>query len=272
MMAGAWSNHFEVTLGPEEGRLRLRTPVATPVGWLERLDLVFPLEAPEPLEEGLDTLRHIRGVLRMARVSLGLDALRAWARRAGVLWEPEPGEGLQRGRISLEGVGPLEARSIVLSGCWAVDGEDLCLGVPVVEGAGSVRDGWAVARLAMGRLGARWDAASASWRWPGAAGWGLRRVLAPLGMRLPRQVRWSAPPRLRGGRVECAWGGGGREVPSSWHRLAGFYEALERGALAEARRLLEATSGLGSLEEGTLRRLYRLCDMRPGSSSAPNEV
>ncbi len=257
-MREAWSDRFDVAFGPPGGRLRLRVPVATPMGWLERFEAAFPVDVPERLDTGLDVLQHVRGTLQRARVSWGVEAALQWAAREGVAVHRE--EGLVRWRLRVtDAQGPLTGVSILFSGVWAVEGGDLYFGLPAVEGEGSVRDGWAAADLAMRRLGARWESSVSAWCWPRAASWTLRRVLTFLGMRLPRGVCWAAPPNLQDGRIVLEWGEAEAvcRVPRSWSRCSELYEHLMRGEEHAAHAAFVRLCGDGVLRDEERRRLAR---------------
>ncbi len=247
-MTVRWLDHFELLLAGRTGRLRLVAPVPSSLGWLDRLELEFPLRVPERLEEGPETLRHVRGELHVAEMSLGDETWRSRLARHGLRWRPE-GEGTVGLRLEHEdGEDAWTAR-------LAVDGADLLLGEPVFEGEGDPRD--ALGRLArtLGRLGGVWDPPWACWRWEEAARSWLRGALVELGMRLPRQAAFASVPRVEAGRVRIVFSSTGEEAPAHWVRLAPAYDALWRGEPGEALAHLERVPEGVALDAGPLRAM-----------------
>ena len=259
-MTGRWSDRFDLVLEGRMGRLRLVAPVPSRLGWLERFELAFPLRVPERLDEGPETLRHVRGELHVAEMSLADETWRSQLARHGLRWGPE-GEGTVRLRLEREdGEDAWAAR-------LAVDGADLLLGEPVFEGGGHPRD--ALGRLArtLGRLGGVWEPGWGCWRWEDAARRWLREALSELGMRLPRQVAFAATPRFEAGRVRIVFAASGEEAPAHWTRLAPVYDALWRGEPDRALAHLERLPDGGTLDVASLRAM--LSRVVPASSVPP---
>ncbi len=259
-MTGRWSDRFDLSISGRTGRLRLVAPAPCGLGWLERLEFDFPLRVPERLEEGVEALRHVRGELRLAEMSLGAETLRSRLATQGLRWTPA-GDGAVR--LRLEVAGGEDAWSARL----AVDGPDLLLGEPTFEGGGDLRD--ALGRLArtLGRLGGVWDPPWGCWRWEGAARRWLREALSELGMRLPRRVGFASTPRFEGDRIRIVFSASGAEPPRAWSHLAPAYDALWRGEPEEAMAHLEKVPPGAARDVGPLRAM--LSRAAPASSLPP---